>query len=126
MKTSCFSIAGNNKNGVAICQYPPSYYAGRIYRALAPSVDLLRAYKIGWVSQESFVTRYREETLSKLSAQRVFDDLGNSAILLCHEKPGEFCHRRIVAKWLESELSIEVPELQRNQTNQGDITKWLK
>ena len=123
MKTSYFSMARNNKNGVAICQYPPSYYTGRIYRALAPSEDLLRAYKMGWVSQESFVIRYQDETLSKLSAQQVFDDLGNSAILLCHEKQWEFCHRRIVAKWLESELSIEVPELQRNQ---GDVTRWLK
>jgi uncharacterized protein (DUF488 family) len=30
---------------------------------------------------------------------------------LCHEKAGEFCHRRLIADWLNRELGIEVPEL---------------
>ena len=122
MKTSYFAMSTNNKYAVAICRYPPAYYTGRIYSTLAPGEKLLREFKLGWVSQESFIARYQEETLSKLSAKQVFNDLGESAVLLCHEKTGEFCHRHIVAKWLESELSINVPELKKNK---GDIEKWM-
>jgi uncharacterized protein (DUF488 family) len=49
--------------------------------------------------------------LSKLDPQKVFSDLGQDAILLCWEKPGEDCHRRLVAEWLEGLLGIKVPEL---------------
>jgi hypothetical protein len=30
--------------------------------------------------------------------------------MLCWEKPGEGCHRRICAEWLETALGIVVPE----------------
>jgi len=30
------------------------------------------------------------------------------------EQPGEFCHRRLVAAWLEEVLEIAVPELPGN------------
>ena len=42
--------------------------------------------------------------------RQVFLDLGENAILLCHEPPGQFCHRRLVAAWLEKFLNIVVPE----------------
>ena len=31
--------------------------------------------------------------------------------MLCWEPPGKFCHRRLVAKWLEEHLGVDVPEL---------------
>lgn len=30
---------------------------------------------------------------------------------VCWEAPGEFCHRRLVAAWLETALGVTVPEL---------------
>jgi uncharacterized protein (DUF488 family) len=50
--------------------------------------------------------------LDKLDPQKVFDDLGEDAILLCWEAPCQFCHRRLVAEWLEKHLGVNVPELQ--------------
>lgn len=57
-----------------------------------------------------FTKRFCEDVLSKLDAQEVFNKLGERAIMICYEKPGEFCHRRLVARWLETELGILVPE----------------
>jgi uncharacterized protein (DUF488 family) len=57
---------------------------------------------------------YREEyqkILDNLAPRQVFDDLGEDAILLCWEAPGKFCHRRLVAAWLEKHLGVTVPEL---------------
>ena len=36
---------------------------------------------------------------------------GHDVILLCFEKPGEFCHRHLVAQWLKSNLNIDVIEI---------------
>lgn len=51
-----------------------------------------------------------QKILDRLDPQKVFNDLRPDAILLCWEPPGKFCHRRLVAEWLESHLGIEVPE----------------
>ena len=36
---------------------------------------------------------------------------GNNVVLLCYEKNKEFCHRQLVAIWLERELGSSVPEI---------------
>lgn len=64
-----------------------------------------------------YTERYHAEVLDRLDPQRVAADLAalcpplHEPILLCWESPGEFCHRRLVAEWLERALGIVVPEL---------------
>lgn len=36
----------------------------------------------------------------------------DGCVLLCHEKDSTYCHRRIVAEWLEVALGIKVPEME--------------
>ncbi|MBQ7240345.1 MAG: hypothetical protein IJS56_02790 [Bacilli bacterium] len=46
---------------------------------------------------------------------------GEEIILLCHEPPGleinkeYFCHRRLLADWIELETGIVIPELSINE-----------
>jgi hypothetical protein len=62
--------------------------------------------------------KYRNEILGKLSPIKVYKELIDTRnksnkrdlALLCYEKPGDLCHRRIVAEWLEEGNSILVPE----------------
>lgn len=49
--------------------------------------------------------------LEKLDVAFIVASLGQDAILLCWEAPGEFCHRRVVAEWIERETGLVVPEL---------------
>jgi hypothetical protein len=106
VKTSYFSSKlWYDKNAVAISQGVPGWYKGRVYKSLAPSWELVRIK-----DTEEYTRRYREEVLNRLDPKKVYKDLGD-AILLCWEKPGEFCHRRLVAEWLEETLGIKVPEL---------------
>lgn len=35
---------------------------------------------------------------------------GSDVALLCYEKPGEFCHRRLVAEWIRQETGVCVDE----------------
>jgi uncharacterized protein YeaO (DUF488 family) len=85
---------------------------------LNPTEQLLREAKSGAISPEEAMEKYRNEILSKLSPIKVYEELiemlnksGKERIaLLCYEKPGEICHRRFIARWLEEGNGISVPE----------------
>jgi len=93
---------------VSISRITPSWFeADEIALELAPSKKLLFDYKEGGVSEEEYIRRYKEETLSKLNPFEIAQKYNNS-IFLCYEKTGDFCHRHIVSEWLEeNELLIE-------------------
>ena len=35
---------------------------------------------------------------------------GKDVALCCYEKPGDFCHRHILAKWITENTGIEITE----------------
>lgn len=108
MKTSNFKIYKGNK-GVAICLYPPLDWAGARFPALEPPRKLFFSRKADQINDEQYEKQYREEVLYKLDSQEIYNTLRDQ-VLLCWENPGEFCHRRIVANWIQEKLGIEVPE----------------
>lgn len=98
-------------NAVSIAAKCPHWFTGRQYKKLAPSYYLLMAYKNGEINEEQFVNRYYAGVLNNLDARQVYEELGGNSVLLCWEKSGSFCHRHIVAEWLQSELGVEITEL---------------
>ena len=63
---------------------------------------------------EQYRAAYQAGILDQLDAADVWSELHamtESPILLCWEKANEFCHRRIVAEWLELHLGVIIPEL---------------
>ena len=50
-----------------------------------------------------------EEIGSQL--ERKVAGTSDTVILLCHEEPGEFCHRRLFARWWREQTGQEIPEL---------------
>jgi len=92
---------------------------------LAPRVELLNAYKKKWIDEETFEKVYRELLQSRRITGRLIADWLESdkdVILLCYEKPNEFCHRHIVAAWFEILLGIHVPEIMlNNYYNKGNL-----
>jgi uncharacterized protein (DUF488 family) len=103
MRTSNFRLAGYKREAVAISRGVPRGWYGRRYMALAPTRAMLQ------LINTEFDKAYAE-MLSRLDPLKVMNDLGQDAILLCWEQPGEKCHRRQVAEWLENSLGIFVPE----------------
>jgi uncharacterized protein (DUF488 family) len=65
------------------------------------------------VDEAAYAIEYLRDVLDKLDPAKVVEELGFDAVLLCWEAPGRFCHRRLVAAWLEEALGIEVPEYTR-------------
>lgn len=87
------------------------------YSALMPSWDLINLAKNAKYSKES-LEEYRKryyEQLSKLDAREVYNELQDKT-LVCFESSKDiasgkkYCHRRMIAGWIETELGIVVPE----------------
>lgn len=90
---------------IAICRYPPKWYRGLTYKALAPPTPLLNAWNGGAITAKGYIRVYESEVLNNLNPDVVVGELtkladGHDIVLLCYEKTGDFCHRQLVADWL--------------------------
>ena len=89
---------------MGISQSAPRWYRGESFKHLAPPWELIN------IRDEEYYTRiYRSEILAQLNVHKVAAYLDN-CVLLCWEKPGEFCHGRLVAEWLQAATGKKVPE----------------
>jgi len=115
MKTSNFKNASQAPNAVSIAGRAPSSYKGLEYKILAPKYWFFKKYKdpndTNFMNKGFYIRNYYAEVLDKLDPKEVYEELGEDAILLCWEEPGEFCHRHLVAEWLMKHLGIEIKEL---------------
>ena len=111
MFTSYFAKNANHKNAVSICGKCPDWYKGKQYKKLAPKFWFFAKYKAD--NDEAFYTeQYNNEVLSMLNPNDILKELGEDAVLLCYEKPGDFCHRHLVSKWL-NDNDIKCSELKQ-------------
>jgi len=96
---------------IAICGGIPNWYKGLWYKKLAPKWSFFNEWKNGAEHKgdnDYYICHFNNEVLDKLSVSLVVEDLQKIAntkdtdkiILLCYEKPGDFCHRHLVADWL--------------------------
>lgn len=90
---------------VSIALFTPKWYRGVTYLSLAPSYNLFKRYKYDSISLNEYIIEYNLQ-ISKLDPIKVRKDLMSISnnlekiILLCYEKPTEFCHRKLAADWL--------------------------
>ena len=65
--------------------------------------------------ENEYIESYYETRLKNLCITDLFATLyekfGDNIILLCHERVDEFCHRRLVADYIELETGIYIPEV---------------
>ena len=62
-------------------------------------------------NENEYIMVFYNEVLAYLDPRDVYEALGDNAVMLCYEKPTDFCHRFLVAGWLELSLGIEIDEL---------------
>ena len=99
---------------VSIARVSPWWYKGIWCRELAPPIHLLKWWRESGKTvddQRKYKDIYKRQVLAGADPQTIAKIYGEYAILLCWEAKGKFCHRRIVAGWIEQKLGIEVPEL---------------
>ena len=120
MNTSYFAKYKGDK-GVSISLTSIPNFQGEYYSDLCPSWSILNQYKKHH-NEELYIIRYHQEILNKLDPFKVYNDLYDKT-LLCWEKSGDFCHRRIVAEWIEKHTDNIIPELGYNTYTFNDILK---
>lgn len=115
MYTSYFAKSANHPHAVSIAGKAPDWFKGRQYKILAPKWGFFKQYKDPndekYSDQGFYTEQFNKEVLNKLDPKKVFEELGENAVLLCWEKSGTFCHRHIVAEWLSKNLNIEIKEI---------------
>lgn len=71
--------------------------------------------------EDEYIKSYYDIRLKELDAKELLyilnEKFGNNIILLCHEPVDEFCHRRLVADYIELETGIYIPELVIDNSN---------
>ena len=105
-----------------------AFYVGRCYLQLAPKEFFFRTWRNnrGKISEkennEYYIREFYHQILEELDPETVYNELDNS-ILLCYENNDQFCHRHIVAAWLELYLGIEVHEIKIRRDNIEIVNK---
>lgn len=133
---SYFNVKGGNTVSITGDGGNAWGYFGPAYKKLAPKYYMWEYYDknpdnlrendlIDW-----YIKEYYDARLRNLDVYELFETLnnkfGDNIILLCHEKPSKeiskksFCHRRLLADWIELETGIIIPEI---STDKNGIVK---
>lgn len=124
--TSYFSNARtlqvHNVMIIGIALYPPRWLRVISLRQVAPTYSILKQTS----SDEEYTRRYKAEVLSKVDIKQFVSDIqnlsgGRDVALCCFEKPGEFCHRHLLAERM-NEYGYDVQEYEEpNKSTQLEL-----
>jgi len=68
--------------------------------------------KAGLITEDEYTYQYLDILKAReLDPLKIVSELGDGAVMLCYESPKDFCHRHIVATWIQENTGIEVVEL---------------
>ena len=117
MKTGIYKQIEEEKNNgfISISLYSSNNdFVKHEYKSLAPNWKLYEDLKSKKISKEKFILNYNEQ-LDTLNPRMVFEDLnslvsGYEPILMTDGSKKKFCHRHLVAEWLEKNLDVIVEE----------------
>jgi len=119
---------------VAICGGVPDWYLGTRYKKPAPKLGFFQEWKKNG-DNNYYIEHYNSEVLAQLNPDAVLNDLQLLVpeeiraqmqepiwtsphvhlVLLCYEKPTDFCHRHLFAEWLRENTKIEIEEFQKEK-----------
>lgn len=105
---------------VSICGKAPEWYTGAQYKKLAPKYGFFMEWKQNH-DNDYYISHFKSEVLDTLTPTTVLNELQLKLpedirakmdtpvqinkdwhiALVCYEKPQDFCHRHLVAKWFQ-------------------------
>ena len=75
--------------------------------------------------EDEYIKSYYDIRLKNLDVNfllaTLYNKFGNNIILLCHESIDEFCHRRLIADYIELKTGMYIPEIRQDEN--GNIKK---
>ena len=91
-------------------------FKGKAILEFAPKEEFFRVYKnnIGKIPEEEnakyYIEQYYEKILSKINVEELLKD-EKDPILLCYEKGQQFCHRHVLAEYIEMTYGVKVRDI---------------
>ena len=77
--------------------------------------------------EDEYIKSFYDIRLKDLNVEELLyilkEKFGDNIILLCHEPVDEFCHRRLIADYIELKTGIYIPEVSVDE--QGNIKKLV-
>ena len=114
---------------VSIAGKAPSFYNGPQFKGFAPDYRMYMDWKKGVIDDFEYTRQFTEKLnqLDKEAVKRFLTSFDTDIVLMCYEKPGSFCHRHVVADWIENNLHLRVEEYNKDRMNAIiDCTEALK
>lgn len=96
---------------ICIARGIPKFYGGAVEQSVAPYGWMLKDN----VTRDQYVEAYFHQVLARVNPIQFLKRCeeisgGRDVALLCYEKPTDFCHRHLLAEWLENETGVEITE----------------
>lgn len=95
----------NNVIPVSIARFPPKWYMGLAITDIAPTPDMLRLSVSDYIIRYNGILNRYDPILLCKRLEDLTNDLKSDIALLCFEKPEAFCHRHLLASWLNQHVS---------------------
>lgn len=98
-------------------------FSGNVLPSLVPKTSFWKTWhnNIGKISEientKFYINEYYDKVLKPLDPEQVLLSIPNQSILLCYESNNDFCHRHLVAFWLELFLGIKTYEVKVDEQN---------
>ena len=95
---------------ISIARWVPKWYNGISLKNVAPTPSMLKED----ITRDEYIARYKA-MIKNVNAREFIENLsyftkGQPCALLCYEKPNEFCHRHLLAEYLNKELGLNIQE----------------
>lgn len=106
-------------------------FNGKAITELAPFRDFFHIWRdnIGKIPEEEntrfYIKQYYNKVLSKVDIMGLLEKEENP-ILLCYEDSEEFCHRHVLAEYINIKYGIFVPEIEINKESEITIKERPK
>ncbi|MDD4931811.1 MAG: DUF488 family protein [Candidatus Colwellbacteria bacterium] len=96
---------------ISVCGKAPEWFKGFEYRKLGPKYGFFQEWKRNH-DNEFYTKHYKEEVLKYLTQWEVITELYmmtqyRDIALVCYESPDKFCHRHLIADWLNMILRYD-------------------
>lgn len=97
---------------IGISLWPPKFFNGVNLGIVAPKRHMMGA---NFTTEERYTEQYHNDVLRYVDPNGFIRELeshgrGQDVALCCFEKPSEFCHRHLLAKWLMEKTGCEIVE----------------
>lgn len=122
--TSNYARNSNNPKAIGISLAVPEWYEGVTMRKLAPMKAMINTFKR---KKDAYMERqYSQRYISLLrsrsiNAHNLLEEIPDGSILLCYESPGEFCHRRVLADWIEHHTGVHIQEWKNEEELEKEV-----